>query len=199
MWLPPLPNLIQQAKAGVLLPLLSCIWMQIHLRRAGMTWHCFARCSFGATYPTIAGGTVEKSCLVACRRQHRTHAILLSLRMFQENSNEGRGSAFFFGLPHNDNWYMRNRVIHIALFCSRFNKRASFCFFLNLRPGCCWGGWWEEEGGAVAYKWLIQTVYFDEAWRCGKQLNITSSKPSNVTVTSWRHNRWWGFSGSWFI
>lgn len=92
---PPLPNLIQQAKAGVLLLLLSCIWMPIHLRRAGMTWHCFARCSFGATYPTIAGGTVEKSCLVACRRQHRTHAILLSLRMFQENSNEGRGSAFF--------------------------------------------------------------------------------------------------------
>lgn len=32
----PLPNLIQQAKAGVLL-LLSCIWMPIHLRRAGMT------------------------------------------------------------------------------------------------------------------------------------------------------------------
>lgn len=34
---PPLPNLIQQAKAGVLLLLLSCIWMPIHLRRAGMT------------------------------------------------------------------------------------------------------------------------------------------------------------------
>lgn len=33
----PLPNLIQQAKAGVLLLLLSCIWMPIHLRRAGMT------------------------------------------------------------------------------------------------------------------------------------------------------------------
>lgn len=61
----------------------------------------------------------------------------------------GTGECVFFGLPHNDNWYMRNRVIHIALFCSRFNKRASFFFFFKSQAwmllrrvmgrggGCC--------------------------------------------------------------
>lgn len=60
---------------------------------------------------------------------------------------------------------MRNRVIHIALFCSRFNKRASWFFFFLKISGLdvAEEGDGKRRGGAVAYKWLIQTVYFDEA------------------------------------
>lgn len=84
----------------------------------------------------------------------------------------GTGECVFFGLPHNDNWYMRNRVIHIALFCSRFNKRASFLKKISgldvaeegdgKRRGVLWhiNGWYRQyiltRLGDVENSWILQ-------------------------------------------